>query len=135
MSQNSNPLPPLYRFDFGDYASLGSTFQKFLANMNLFTLNVYNILNGGIGFANLQRAVYTQKVTAGSTTPLSFTNPLPVPPSGVTVCNVQLVGNTNVAMTTAVSAANWTYNGKTISILNIVGLTAGSVYSVSLEVF
>ena len=80
MSQPRLQLPSTYRFDFGDYASLGPVFQKFLGGLNIFTLAVYNLLNGGIGFANLQRALYSVTVTAGATTPLSFVNPLPVPP-------------------------------------------------------
>lgn len=132
----SNSLPPVFRFDFGDYTALGSVFQKFLANLNLFTLSVYNLLNGGIGFSNLQRTIYSTQITAGVTmTPLVFVNPLPIAPSGLTVCKVQLVGKTNTPITSAVSAANFFYDGKNINILNVTGLTAGSVYNISLEVF
>lgn len=130
----ANQLPPVWRFDFGDYQQLGETFQKFLANLNLFTLAVYNLFNGGIGFANLQRYIYTQTVTAGATTPLSFVNPLPVAPSGVSVVKILLVGNTNAAISNAISAANWFYDGKNINVLNIAGLTNGSSYQISLEV-
>ena len=136
MSQQNNiPLPSTWRFDFGDYTSLGSTFQKFLANLTTFTQAVYNLLNGGIGFANLQRAIYSVNVTAGSTTPVSFANPLPIPPSGVVVVQVLQQGKTQTAMTTAVFAGNFFYDGKNINILNVVGLTQGSTYSLSLEVF
>ena len=135
LNKVGNPLPPVYRFDFGDYASLGAMFQKFLGNLNLFTLNVYNLLNGNIGFSNLQREVYTTSVIAGTTTPLSFVNPLSVAPSGITVCRVVLTNNILSAITTAISAANWTFDGKNINITDIVGLTAGSKYTISLEVF
>lgn len=131
----ANNLPPLWRFDFGDYTSLGATFQKFLANLNLFSLSVYNLLNKGIGFANMQRTIYSTTVRAGSTTPLTIVNPLSIVPSGVSVAQVQLHGNTNVAITSAVSAANWIYDGKNISILDITGLTNGSTYLISLEIF
>ncbi len=130
----SSNLPPVWRFDFGDYSALGSVFQKFLANLNLFTLAVYNILNGGIGFTNLQRAIYTTSVLAGTTTPLVFVNPLTIAPTGLAVVKVLLSGKTNTALTSAVSAANWFYDGKNINILNITGLTNGSTYSISLEV-
>ena len=133
--QNNTPLPSTWRFDFGDYTSLGSAFQKFLANLTTFTQAVYNLLNGGIGFANLQRAIYSVNVTAGSTTPVSFANPLPIPPSGVVVVQVLQQGKTQTAMTTAVFAGNWYYTGSQIVILNVVGLTQGSTYSLSLEVF
>jgi hypothetical protein len=132
---SANNLPPSYRFDFGDYTSLGDTFQKFLSNLNVYTLAVYNILNKGIGFQNLQRVVYTVKVTAGTTTPVVFVNPLPITPSGVVVCNVQLVGKTTVAITSAVSAANWTFDGRSITVLDVTGLTSGSVYMLSMEIF
>lgn len=130
---NSN-LPPVWRFDFGDYSALGPIFQKFLANLNLFTLAIYNLVNGGIGFSNMQRIVYSETVTAGATTPLVFANPLTIAPSGVAVVQVLLKGKTNVAIANAVSAANWFYDGKNINILNIAGLTNGSSYQISLEV-
>jgi hypothetical protein len=127
-------LPPVWRFDFGDYTSLGATFQKFLSNINLFTLAVYNALNGGIGFQNLQRAIYSVTVTAGTTTPLTFVNPLSIAPSGISIVRVLLPGKTNTPLANAVSAANWIYDGKYITVLNITGLTSGLSYQISLEV-
>ena len=127
-------LPPVWRFDFGDYTSLGATFQKFLSNINLFTLAVYNALNGGIGFQNLQRSIYSVTVTAGTTTPLTFVNPLSIAPSGISIVRVLLPGKTNTPLTSAVSAANWIYDGKYITVLNITGLTSGLSYQISLEV-
>ncbi len=130
----SNNLPPVWRFDFGDYTALGAIFQKFLANLNLFTLAVYNLMNKGVGFSNLQRSIYSATVLAKTTTPITLVNPLNVPPSGVAVVKVLLVGSTNTAIANAVSAANWYYDGKNINVLNIAGLTAGSTYDISLEV-
>lgn len=132
----ANNLPPLWRFDIGDYTGLGSVFTKFIANLNLFTQAVYSLLNGGIGFSNMQRAIYSTQVTGGATTtPVSFTNPLPISPSGVTLCQCQLVGKTSVAISSAVSLGTWQYGGKTISILGIAGLVTGDTYNISLEVF
>jgi hypothetical protein len=131
---NSSNLPPIWRFDFGDYTGLGAIFQKFLSNLNLFTLSVYNLLNGGIGFANLQRTVYSTTVLAGTTTPLVFVNPLTISPSGISVVQALQEGKTNTALTTAVSAANWYFDGKNINILNITGLTSGNTYQIALEV-
>ena len=131
---NRTNLPPLWRFDYGDYAALCSVFQKFLSNLNLFTLAVYNLLNGGIGFANMQRAVYSATVTANTITSLSFVNPLPVPPSGLVLIQVLQHGTTNTAIANPVSVANWFYDGKYINILNIAGLTAGVTYEISMEV-
>lgn len=130
----ANNLPPLWRFDFSDYAQLGNIFQKFLANLNLFTLAVYNILNKGIGFPNLQREIFKATITAGTTNTLSFVNPLPVFPSGVSVVQVQVVAKTETAITGIVSAANWDFDGRNINILNITGLTAGQTYNISFEV-
>jgi hypothetical protein len=127
-------LPPVWRFDYGDYAGLGPLFQKFLANINLFTVAVYNLLNGGIGFGNLQRTIYSTTVLAAATNPLTFVNPLPVAPSGIAVVKVLLIGANATAITSSVSAANWYYDGRNIRILNITGLTPGSNYSISLEV-
>jgi hypothetical protein len=130
----SNNLPPIYRFDWGDYLQLGATFQKFLANLNLFTLGVYNLLNGGIGFANLQRSIYKATVTAGNVTPLSFVNPLSIAPSGLSLVQCLAVGATAQALSSSVSVGNWTYDGKTISVLNISGLVSGVTYQIALEV-
>jgi hypothetical protein len=127
-------LPPIWRFDFGDYSSLGATFQKFLSNINLFTLAVYNLMNGGIGFANMQRSVYSTTVTAGTTTPMTFVNPLSIAPSGISVVKVLLQSATATPITSAVSAANWFYDGKNVNILDITGLTSGKTYQISLEV-
>ena len=70
-----NNLPQLWKFDPGDYLSLGATFTKFLSNLNIYTQAIYTILNGNVGFANLQRAIYSTTITAGSTTPMKFVNP------------------------------------------------------------
>ena len=130
----ANNLPSVWRFDLGDYTGLGSVFSKFLSNLNLFTLACYNILNGGIGFQNMQRAIYRITVTAGEYTPLSFVNPLPVAPSGLSLVQCLAVGNTPQALSSSVSVGNWMYNGKTISVLNISGLVAGVTYQIALEV-
>lgn len=134
-NQNSVPLPSVFKFDFGDFTSLGATFQKFLSSLNAFTNAVYNLLNGGIGFANLQRTIYSQTVTAGSTTPLTFVNPLTIPPSGVTLVQVLQNGKTTTTLTAPVFVGNWFFDGKSINILNLIGLTSGNTYTISLEVF
>lgn len=130
----ANNLPPLWRFDYSDYSGLGSVFQKFLSNLNLFTLNVYNLLNGGIGFANMQRSIYTVTVTAKTTTTISFVNPLPVAPSGVVLVRAVVSTATSTPITNAVSVANWGFDGKNINILSVPGLTVGTSYTLSIEV-
>lgn len=130
----ANNLPPKWLFDFSDYTSLGNIFQKFLANLNLFTLNVYNLLNGGLTFQNMQRTIYKATVLATANTTLSFVNPLDIVPSGLSLVKVLLVSNTNVAITNAVSVANWYYDGVNINILSIPGLTSGQNYELSIEV-
>ncbi len=130
----NNNLPPVWRFDFGDYAGLGSVFQKFLANLNLFSLATYNALNGGIGFANMQRAIYKISVIGATNTTLSFVNPLSIAPSGVSLVAVAIKATPLVAITNSVSVANWSYDGRNINILSIPGLTSGVTYTLSLEV-
>ena len=130
----SNPLPPTWRFDPADYAGLPVAFYKFLANLNLFTLAVYNLLNGGIGYANLQQALYTFTVTAGNITSVSFVNPLPIAPSAIVVGKILQLSTTAQALTTAASAANFVYNGTTINILNITGLVSGVTYQITVIV-
>ena len=134
MSNTPNALPPTWRFSVEDYTALGTTFAKFLQNLNLFTLAAYNLFNGGLGFANLQRAIYRITLTASTTTTLSFVNPLPIAPSGLSVVQVLIPGNTQTPLTDSVSAANWFYDGRNIQILNITGLTSGTTYQLALEV-
>jgi len=133
-NQTSSPLPPIYKFDFGDYTSLGTTFQKFLQNINLFTLNTFNLLNGGIGFVNMQRIIYSFTLTASTITSFSFVNPLPIAPSGVTLSRIVLSNDVAVAIPGTCSVANWYYDGKNVNILNITGLVSGTQYTISVEV-
>ena len=134
MANGNQPLPSTWRFDYGDYSPLGATFQKFLSNLNLFTLAVYNILNGGVGFQNLQRTIYSVTLTAGQVTPLSFVNPLPIAPSGLSLVQCLAQGNTPQALSSSVSVGNWSYDGVNINILNISGLVAGVTYQINFEV-
>ena len=134
MANGNQPLPSTWRFDYGDYSPLGATFQKFLSNLNLFTLAVYNILNGGVGFQNLQRTIYSVTLTAGQVTPISFVNPLPIAPSGLSLVQCLAQGNTPQALSSSVSVGNWTFDGSTITILNVSGLVAGVTYKLSLEI-
>ncbi len=131
---NGNNLPPVWRFDFGDYAPLGSVFQKFLANVNLFTLATYNALNGGIGFANMQRAIFKIGVIGATNSTVSFVNPLPIAPSGVTLVGIVLKSSPLTTITSSVSVANWGYDGRNINILSIPGLVVGLSYTLTLEV-
>ena len=139
MINKPNNLPPTWRFSVEDYTSLGPTFAKFIAVLNLFTLAAYNLFNGGIGFQNLQRSIYSASYIGGATNSggyaLSFVNPLPVPPSGLTLCQISVPGKTTIPVTTAVCVASWFFDGKSINILAIAGLTTGTVYNISLEVF
>lgn len=130
----SNPLPPIWRFDYGDYTGLGFVFQKFLANLNLFTLAIYNILNGGIGFANMQRTIYTTDILATTTTTVSFVNPLAITPSGLSLVQVALTNSPNTPLTNPVTVNNWSFDGKNINVLIVTGLTSGLNYSLSIEV-
>ena len=130
----ANNLPPIWRFDWSDYQELGTAFQKFIANLNLFTLAVYNLMNGGIGFANMQRSIYNKTVTAASTTTFSFVNPLPIVPSGLSLVKVSLASNGAAAVTSAVSIASWYYDGKNINVLSVPGLTSVLTYNLSIEV-
>lgn len=134
MNQNSNPLPQSWRWDPADYQQLGVVFSKFIATLNVFGLAVYNLLNGGLGFANLQRSLYSVTVLAGATTALKFVNPLPIAPSGVHVVQAQLVSANPTALTNPVFAGNWYFDGVNISILNVTGLTSGQSYRIVLEI-
>ena len=125
-SSTSTPLPSVYRFDPADYSGLGSIFDKFIGNLNLFSQPVYNLLNGSLSFSNFERAIYKIPIKGGAT--LKFVNPISIPPSGLNVAQVVPVP------VNAVSVAGWSFDGTNITVTPI-GLTTSTLYSITLEVY
>lgn len=136
MSTSQSNLPTIQRFKYEDYARATDwqqAFQLLINSLNLFVTPVYNILNSGITYMNLQvPQLFTKVVTAGSTTTFSFVNPLAIQPSAVLLGNVW----TGIPSTHPASACSvfWHYTNNTIQIDNIIGLTSGTQYTIVLVV-
>lgn len=130
----SYPLPPVWRFNFGDYVGLGPIFQRFLGMLNSFNQDIFNLMNGGIGFSNMQRSVYKTSIVGSANVSLSFVNPLNIPPTGLALIQIAEAANPLAPISSSVSVANWYFDGQQINILSIPGLTSGIKYNLTLEV-
>jgi hypothetical protein len=135
MASQSN-LPTVQRLKYEDYARSGTwqeAMQGLVNSLNLFMTPVYDILNGGVTYSNLtapQR--YTTVVTAGATTTFSFVNPLPIQPEAVLIGNVWSgIRSNHPAVALQVY---WHIQGNTVVVDNIVGLTSGTQYSITLVI-
>lgn len=136
MAVNQSNLPTIQRLKYEDYArqpDWKQAFEALVASLNLYMTPVYNILNGGIGYMNLQiPQIVTQVITAGATTTFSFVNPLTTAPQAVILGNCWTgLLSTHPAVALQVY---WHYTGTTVIIDNIVGLTAGTSYNLTLVV-
>lgn len=135
MATNSN-LPTIQRLKYEDYskeATWQDAFRSLIETLNLFIPQTYNILNGGIGTQNaIAPQIFTKVITAAATTTFTFVNPLTIQPSAVLIGNVW----TGIRSTHPAAALQvyWHYSGNTIYVDNIVGLVAGTIYSVTLVV-
>jgi hypothetical protein len=134
----ANP-PSIQRFYSDDYKDAPSWFkQNFLNTLNLFVFPVYNALNKNLTVgANLNQAYETISLT-GSATPTnntaSFLNPIQGNPTGLTVVNVVITGVSTPTFPTSAIQAFWTFDGTSIQIGSITGLSNGVVYDITLRV-
>ena len=129
-------LPTIQRLKYEDYADAGSwqkALELLIAALNLFLTPVYNILNGQVGYQNLSAPqLYTKTITAATTTTFTFTNPLTIPPSAVILGNVWSgVPSTHPVTTIQIM---WHYTNGAVVVDNVVGLTAGTSYTLTLAV-
>lgn len=132
---NNSNLPTVQRIKFEDYKDAPGWFGQFLGTLNLFISAVYSIINRGIIYPNmgvLQPAFFSY--TPGSTTGFKFVNPLTVAPSGVVVGNVY-EGNRLQAHPAVVVQVQFHYSQGFIFVDDIIGLTPGVQYSVSVLVY
>lgn len=131
--------PSIQRFYSDDYKEAPSWFKSnFLNTLNLFVFPTYNALNKNLSVAdNLNQNYETITVTAGAAATdntASFLNPIEGTPTGLTVVNVQVLGVATTTYPTAVIQAFWTFDGTSIQIGSIVGLTNGTQYQITLRV-
>lgn len=138
MLGNSSNLPTVQRLKFEDYArdqNWKDAVRDLVNSLNLFMTPVYGILNGGVSYQNLTvPQLFTKTITASATTTFSFTNPLPISPSALVLGNVYQTGNTSTHPA-SVCQVMWHYSGNTIYIDNVIGLTSGTQYTLTLVVF
>ena len=131
---NTSNLPTVQRFKFEDYSGAPKWFEQFLNTLNLFVTAVYNIINGGITYANLGVIQpFTFVFTPGSTIGFKFANPLIQAPTNVIIGNVY-VGTQLQNHPAVATQLYWHYSQGYIFVDNIVGLTAGVNYTVAVQV-
>lgn len=136
MPISQSNLPSVQRLKYEDYSRAGSwqqAFQSLVSSLNLFMNPVYDILNGGVTYMNLTiPKTFVKVITAATTTTFSLVNPLSIQPSAV------IVGNcwTGLQSTHPAVALQVYFHttGNTIVIDNIVGLTVGTQYTITLVI-
>lgn len=108
--------------------------------MNIFTLAIYNALNGELTLPqNLSEARFTLNVTGGSTAttftgPTSFLNPVGAQLSDLWITRVVVTGNpVYTANTATIGPIDWQSNSSTVTINAIPGLTNGVAYQITLR--
>lgn len=136
MATTISNLPTIQRLKFEDYnraQSWQEGVQLLVNSLNLFMTPVYNILNGNVGYQNLTvPQTYTKTITASTTTTFAFTNPLLISPSAVIIGNCWSgIPSTHPNATLSVF---WHLTGNQINIDNIVGLTSGTTYTITLVI-
>jgi|SRR6185436_9827069 len=136
MATAQSNLPTIQRLKYEDYARATGwqqATQLLVNSLNLFMTPVYDILNGGVNYTNLAiPQTYEKVITAAATTTFSFINPLRALPKAV------IVGNCWTGLpSTHPSAAlqvYWHITGSTIIVDNVVGLSSGTQYNLTLVI-
>lgn len=131
---NNSNLPSIQRIKFEDLKGAPEWFEHFLDSLNLFMTAIYNIVNRGITYANLAVIQpFTFQFTPGSTIGFKFANPIVGVPNGVSIINVY-EGNNLQAHPAVATQVYFHYSQGFIFIDDIVGLTAGTKYTVVVQV-
>ena len=132
------PASTSRRFNPGDYKNSPPYFSgRFLSQLNLFTEPVYLALQNGLNFReNFNAQYFTQIIQAGATpasNAFSFkTSILGYPVECVKVsCNV--ASDPSIPLTAAVDFS-WYFSSGIIYVTAVSGLTAGTIYKITLRV-
>lgn len=130
-------LPSIRRFQPGDYKSLPDSFTgRFLSALNLFTDPVYVALDNGLTFSqNFNAQLYTFQVSAGATADLNaiqFKQTIQGKPSALELCAVNIASDPTAPVLDAVSLS-WYSNSGTVYVTAIAGLTAGTLYTLTVR--
>lgn len=135
MALNSSNLPSVQRFKFEDYNEAPQWFAQFLESLNLFVNPVYSILNGGVTTQNLTAPrSFVKTIVASATTTFNFTNPLKIAPTAVLIGNVYTFGNSTLHPAVVIQPM-WHVSSNVIYIDNVIGLTVGTNYVITLLIF
>ena len=131
--------PSIQRFYSDDYKEAPSWFKStFLNTLNLFVFPTYNALNKNLTVADNMNFGYATIALVGNATAIdnvaSFLNPIQGNPTGVDVVNVQITGTATQQYPTSAVQVFWTYDGTSINIGSITGLSNGVNYSITLRV-
>lgn len=131
--------PSIQRFYPDDYREAPTWFKtKFLDTLNLFVFPTYNAINKNLTVgANLNQAYYTLSLTGSNTATnntASFLNPIQGNPTGITVVNVQITGLATPTFPTSAVQCFFTFDGMSINVGSITGLTDGTSYDITLKV-
>jgi hypothetical protein len=132
----SNPsnLSSVQRCKYEDYKGAPAWFEQFLNTLNLFMTAQYNMSNKGITYANLGVIQpFTFTFTPGVTTGFKFANPIIQAPQNVIIGNVY-IGNDFQSHPSTVVQLNWHYANGFIFVDEIIGLTNGVGYTISVQV-
>lgn len=131
--------PSIQRFYSDDYKDAPSWFkQTFLNTLNLFVFPTYNALNKNLTITdNLNQGYVTINLTGSATATnntASFLSPIQGNPTGVTPVNVEITGTATQSYPTSAVQVYWTFDGISINIGSITGLSNGVAYQITLRV-
>ena len=134
----ANP-PSIQRFYPDDYKEAPTWFKgRFLDTLNLFVFPAYNALAGNLTApANLNQAYYTISLTGSATATnntTSFINPIQGNPTGVSVVDVQITGKPTPSYPTSAIQCYWSFDGSSIMIGSITGLSNSTQYEITLRI-
>lgn len=121
------------KFNPADYKAAPAWFTgRFLSQLNLFTDPVYTALLNGLNFQqNFNAQIYgatIQGAASFTNNMLSFKSTIAGSPIGVTLLSKNVAGNLTTPIISPVDFS-WYYNGGTIFITGIAGLTPGVTYT------
>lgn len=131
--------PSIQRFYSDDYREAPDWFKKtFLNTLNLFVFPTYNALNKNLDVQDNFNQGYFTIAVVGSSTPTnntaSFLSPIQGNPVGVDVVNVQITGTPTPTFPSAAIQVFWSFDGSSIQIGAITGLSDNVQYSITLRV-
>lgn len=136
MAINQSNLPTKSSFRIEDFPGADEWFAQFLSTLNLFTEQMYFIVNGNVGYQNIVAPRFYTKVittpTAGVVT-FNFSNPLRIQPTSVVVGNIYQENNPSLHPTNA-TIAYWHISQNVIYIDDLPNLTPATQYTVTLQV-